>query len=100
MMAIAFLGYIRSLKWFKYEKTTTKKIISFNNISPCSVAISYGTRAERGKGNRFYSSLNNYNKNNFNNDNINILSDHMHIDKSKYARFLFNITAPPNCIRW
>ena len=52
MMAIAFLGYIRSLKWFKYEKTTTKNTISFNNIS----------------SNRFYNSLNNYNKNNCNND--------------------------------
>ena len=32
MMAIAFLGYIRSLKWFKYEKTRTKNTISLNNI--------------------------------------------------------------------
>jgi hypothetical protein len=29
---IAFLGYIRSLKWFKYEKTRTKNTISLNNI--------------------------------------------------------------------
>ena len=38
-------------------------------------------------------------RNSFNN-NISILNDHIHLDKSKYARFLFNITAPPNCIRW
>ncbi len=49
---IAFLGYIRSLKWFKYEKTTTKNTITLNNIS-C---------------NRLYNSLNNHDNNNCNND--------------------------------
>ena len=48
MMAIAFLGYIRSLKWFKYEKTTTENTINFNNIT----------------SKRFYNSLNNNNCNN------------------------------------
>jgi group I intron endonuclease len=33
MMAIGFLGYKRSLKWFKYEKIITNNNISFNNIS-------------------------------------------------------------------
>ena len=45
---IAFLGYIRSLKWFKYEKTTTENTINFNNIT----------------SKRFYNSLNNNNCNN------------------------------------
>jgi group I intron endonuclease len=52
MMAIAFLGYIRSLKWFKYEKTTTKNTISLNNIS----------------SERLYNSLNNSDNNNCNNN--------------------------------
>ena len=52
MMAIAFLGYIRSLKWFKYEKTRTKNTISLNNIS----------------SNRLYNSFNNSDNNNCNND--------------------------------
>jgi len=52
MMAIAFLGYIRSLKWFKYEKTTTKNTISFNNIS----------------SKRLYNTLNNYDNNSCNNE--------------------------------
>ena len=52
MMAIGFLGYIRSLKWFKYEKITIKKTISFNNIS----------------SKRLYNSLNNYDNNNCNNE--------------------------------
>ena len=56
MMAIAFLGYIRSLKWFKYEKTTTKNNISLNNISS----------AKQSK--RLYNSFNNYDNNNCNND--------------------------------
>ena len=51
MMAIAFLGYIRSLKWFKY-KTRIKNTISLNNIS----------------SNRFYNSFNNSDNNNCNND--------------------------------
>ena len=49
---IAFLGQICSLKWFKYEKITIKKTISFNNIS----------------SKRLYNSLNNYDNNNCNND--------------------------------
>jgi group I intron endonuclease len=52
MMAIAFLGYLRSLKWFKYEKTITKNTVSFNNIS----------------SKRHYNSLNNYDNNNCNKD--------------------------------
>jgi len=51
MMAIAFLGYIRSLKWFKY-KTRIKNTISLNNIS----------------SNRLYNSFNNSDNNNCNND--------------------------------
>jgi len=51
MMAIAFLGYIRSLKWFKY-KTTIKNTINLNNIS----------------SNRLYNSFNNSDNNNWNND--------------------------------
>ena len=52
MMAIAFLGYIRSLKWFKYEKTRTKNTISLNNIL----------------SKRLYNNNNNNNNNNCNND--------------------------------
>ena len=44
MIAIAFLGYIRSLKWFKYEKTTTKNTIKTSSLS----------------SKRFYSSLNHF----------------------------------------
>ena len=51
MMAVAFLGYIRSLKWFKY-KTRIKNTISLNNIS----------------SNRLYNSFNNSDNNNCNND--------------------------------
>lgn len=58
MMAIAFLGYIRSLKWFKYEKTRTKNTISLNNF--CS---SFSNNSKR-----LYNSFNNYDNNNCNND--------------------------------
>jgi group I intron endonuclease len=52
---IAFLGYIRSLKWFKSVKTitTSKNNINFNNIW----------------SNSLYNSLNNYDNNNNNNYN-------------------------------
>lgn len=53
-----FLGYLRSLKWFKYEKTTSpsKNTISLNNISALR------------PNNRFYNSFNNSDNNNCNND--------------------------------
>ena len=79
---IAFLGYIRSLKWFKYEKTTTKNTISINNISSsascyfASLVTFLGTlllqskatlfKGRSQKSERLYNSLNNSDNNNCN----------------------------------
>lgn len=71
MIAIAFLGYLRSQKWFNFEK------INFNINNICILS------------HRFYNSLNNYNNNSNNNRSVSKIIEDFIKDKNLKPVFIY-----------